>query len=548
MSRRAYNGHPRAIIDKWFESSESLDRYDPKKFFFDPASADKGVDFIQLYLHHVEGEWKGHLLELQPWQFGIVRDIFGWKRVADGLRKYRTVYVEVPKKNGKSTLGAGIALKLTFADDEPGAEVYSAASDRTQAAIVFDVAKGMVEGSPTLAKRAQVFRRAIFVPSTGSRYHVLSADVPTKHGFNIHGLVFDELHTQPNRHLWDTLTKGIASRRQPLIFSITTAGYDEHSICYEQHRYAEQVRDGIIEDDSFLPVIFAADEKDDITLEETQRKANPNFGISLKADYLRATVQKAIQVPGELNVVKRLHFNIWTAQREVWMPMDKWDACSRAPRDDLDGQPCFGGLDLASTQDTASLALLFPYRPTEESELEFDVLMRFWIPAENIEQRVRRDKVPYDIWAREGLLTPTEGNVIDYDVIHREIRTLGERFNIREIAFDRWNATQLVTQLQGDGFTMVPFTQGFAGMAQPMKDLMALVLDGRLHHGGHAVLRWQASEVAAKQNSRGDLMPAKAHNRARNDGIVAILMALGRATVTPEGGSAYDEHGILAVG
>jgi phage terminase large subunit-like protein len=534
--------HPPDIVEKWFPG-EDLSRYDPAKFFFDAPAAQKAVNFFSL-LHQVEGEWAGQPFKLQGWEQRIVRDIFGWKRVEDRLRKHRTAYVEIPKKNGKSTVAAGVGLLLTTADGEPSAKVYSAAADRDQAAIVYDYAAQMVKASPALAKRCQVYKRNIYVPETASLYKVLSADVRTKHGLNVHGCIFDELHTQPNRHLWDTLTFGTASRRQPLVFAITTAGFDEESICYEIHDYALKVLEGIIPDDTFYTVIFAADEKDDWTKEETWKKANPNFGITVKPDYIRVAAARAEKVPAEQNVFKRLHLNIWTQQSVLWMDMNEWKACGE-PFDlkMLDGETCYGGLDLSMRQDLSAFALLFPREEGDPPALHYYSLMRFWIPEQNLAEKVRVDRVPYDVWSRQGFAFPTPGNIIDYDRIRSQINADGERFNIREIAFDRYNATQLSTQLEGDGFTMVPFGQGFVSMSGPTNELMTLVLSRRLHHGGNPILTWNARNVSVKQDAAGNLKPDKAATknveaarRKRIDGIVAAIMALGRATVGGPGG------------
>lgn len=520
----------------------------PKKvpttgYYFDKKAADLAVLFIEQLLVHTKGEWAGEPFVLASWQRDdIVRPLFGWKK-ADGTRKYRRAYIEIPRGNGKSTLVAGIALVLLFVDDEPGAEIYGAASDRDQAAIVFEQAKQMVEASPVLSRRASIYKRSIVVPGTSSVYRVLSADVKTKHGLNAHGVVADELHAWPNRDLWDVLTTSTRSRRQPLVVVITTAGFDRESICYEQHDYALKVQNGIIDDPELLVYIRAADEGDDWTDPKTWAKANPNLGVTVKRDYIEAECKRARLTPAYENTFKRLHLNIWTQQDVRWLPMQAWDACNRELRI-ASGQACYGGLDLASTVDIAALVLDFPSEPGEPELHQW--LPFFWVPEENLIERARRDRVPYDTWARAGFLRVTPGNVIDYPRIAADIIALADSFNIREIAFDRWGAIQMSQQLEAAGFTMVAFGQGFVSMSPPTKELLRLTLDKKLVHGGHPVLRWMANNLMVEQDAAGNVKPSKRKSREKIDGIVAGIMALDRAT-RREAASVYEARGILTL-
>jgi phage terminase large subunit-like protein len=503
------------------------------KFWYDEAEAERIVKFFPAHLHHVKGPLAGQPFVLDDWQANeIIRPLFGWKRVVDNTRRYRRVYVEVPRKNGKSTGIAGLGIVLLTADRELGAEVYSAAADRDQAAIVFDVAKSMVEASPSLSKRIQSFRRSMTVEATGSSYKVLSADAPTKHGLNASAILFDELHAQPNRELWDVLTTSTGARTQPLVIAITTAGYDRHSICWEQHEYALKVRDGLIEDDTFLPVIYSVSETADWTDPQEWAKANPGLGKSITMEYLEAEAKRASEVPAYQNTFRRLHLNQWTEQATRWIDMAVWERNEEPVVEKLlEGRECFAGLDLASTTDIAALCLMFP--PREDDE-RWQAFWRFWVPEEGIAKRAQKDRVPYDTWEREGWITSTEGNITDYDVIRRDIGALGTRFNIREIAYDRWNATQLTTQLEGDGFTMVPFGQGFASMAAPTKELLGLLTGDRMAHGENPVAKWMASNVTVRTDPAGNQKPDKGKSTERIDGIVAEIMALGRAMVQPE--------------
>ncbi len=534
-----------------------------EEFWFDERAARVAVAFFEKLLHHSKGEWAGQPFTLQPWQRDeVIRPLFGWKREgrppplppplrrggeADGSRRYRTAYIEVPRKNGKSTLSAGIALFLLFADEEKGAEVYSAAADRDQASIVFDEAKAMVESSPQLSKLAEVYKRSIVVPSTRSFYRVLSADAFTKHGKNASGIIFDELHAQPTRELWDVLTTSTGARRQPLTVAITTAGFDRTSICWEQHEYARQVLEGIIQDDSYFAYIRAAGQEEDWTDEAVWRAANPSYGVTVKADYLANEARKAELTPAYQNTFRRMHLNQWTQQETRWLPMEKWDACGMAVDERLlDGAECYGGLDLASSSDIASLVLDFPSEEGEEERHQW--LCYFWIPKESMVQRARKDRVPYDAWVRAGLITATEGNVIDYDYIVRDIEALGERFNIKEIAFDRWGAIQVSRRLGDAGFTMVGFGQGFASMSAPTKDLLRLAVDGKLAHGGNPVLRWMADNMVVSMDAAGNVKPNKEKSREKIDAMVAGIMGLDRAVRhEPPRKSVYEGRGLEVV-
>lgn len=493
----------------------------PAGYWYDEAAAERAVGFFRDCLTHTKGEWAGQPLELSDWQANnIIRPLFGWKR-PDGTRRYRTAFIMIPRKAGKSTLAAGIGLYLLFADGEPGAEIYSAAADRDQAGIVFDMARGMVAASPMLEKRAESFKRSLVVPGTGSSYKVLSADAYTKHGLSAHGIIFDEVHAQPTRELWDVLTTSVGARRQPLTVAITTAGYDRHSLCFELYDYAVKVRDGVIDDPGFLPVIYEAGQDDDWKDPTTWRKAHPGIGVSVKEEFFAEECAKAQHLPAYENTFRRLYLNQWTEQDARWISLDTWDACNGA-LPDLEGRECFAGLDLASTTDIAALVLVFPM-PGGLFVMPF-----FWVPHEGMRRRSERDRVPYDAWVRDGLLEATEGDVIDYDVIRKRINDLAERYRIREIAVDRWNATQISTQLTSDGFEMVGFGQGMASMSGPMKELERRLLARELGHGGHAVLRWMAANVSARQDEAGNIKPDKAKSSGRIDGIVATIMAIGR--------------------
>ena len=530
-----------------------LKKYRPTKFkakdsVYDKEMADYAVSFIEC-LCQTKGTWAGKPFELIDWQEQIIRDIFGTIK-ANGYRQFNTAYIEIPKKQGKSELAAAVALLLTCGDGEERAEVYGCAADRQQASIVFEVAADMVRMCPALNKRVKILasqKRIVYLP-TNSFYQVLSAEAYSKHGFNIHGVVFDELHTQPNRKLFDVMTKGSGdARTQPLYFLITTAGTDTNSICYETHQKAKDIIEGRKIDPTFYPVIYGADEEDDWTDPKVWKKANPSLGITVAMEKVKIACESAKQNPGEENSFRQLRLNQWVKQAIRWMPMDKWNACSFSiPEEELEGRVCYGGLDLSSTTDITAFVLVFP--PIDEED-KFIILPYFWIPEETMELRVRRDHVPYDVWERQGYLQTTEGNVVHYGYIEKFIENLGERFNIREIAFDRWGAVQMVQNLEGMGFTVVPFGQGFKDMSPPTKELMKLTLEQKIAHGGHPVLKWMMDNIFIRTDPAGNIKADKERSTEKIDGAIATIMALDRAIRCGNDVSAsvYDERGILFI-
>jgi phage terminase large subunit-like protein len=488
-----------------------------------PEYGQTGVDavnFFTKHLRHTQGELGGRPFVLEPWQASYIGRLFGTLR-PDGMRQYRTSLLAIPRKNGKSTLCAGIAIKLLF-DGEPGAQIFSCGADREQARLVFEMAKACVEMSPSLRSRLKVYRNSIVREDTHSFYKALSAEAFTKHGLNAHGVIFDELHAQPNRELADVMQTSMGARRQPLMVYITTAGYDRKSVCWEIWKYAEAVQSGAVKDDTFLPAIYAADTKDDWKDEATWRKANPNLGISIKADFLRTECARAVEMPAYENTFRQLYMNQWTEQDRRWLRMDHWAQGNVPCPVSLAGRECWAGLDLATTYDTTALVLLFPLE-----DGTYWVEPHFWIPSTNMHARVRRDKVPYDVWHKQGHLHVTEGNVTDYDRVRVDINDLANKYQIRGIAIDRWNATQLATQLQGDGRNVIGFGQGYGSMSAPAKRTEALCVAGKLLHGGHPVLTWQAGNVAIQSDYAQNIKPSKAKSTERIDGIVSLVMALG---------------------
>lgn len=528
-----------------------LKNYKPSRFMlptshYDKAKADRAVKFIE-NLCHTKGKWAGKRFWLLPWQEQLIRDIFGIVKL-DGYRQFRTAFVEICKKVGKSELAAAVALYLLYADNEPSAEVYGAAADRQQASIVFDVARQMVEMSPALLKRSKLMTATKRIVNYGNSgyYQVLSAEVGGKHGFSVSGLVFDEIHTQPNRQLYDVLTKGSSDARQnPLHFIITTAGTDRHSIAYELHTKAVDILEGRRVDPTFYPVVYGLKDDEDWEDEANWYKVNPSLGYTVDIERLRDAYREAKQNPADEVTFKWLRLNMWVSSTVAWIP----DAIFMKGNEeidlaDLEGRDCYGGLDLSSTGDITALVLMFP--PRDEDE-KYILLPFFWVPEETIPQRVKAASVPYDIWERQGYLLSTEGNVIHYDFIEKFINDLAEKYHIVEIAVDRWNATQMIQNLEGDGFMMIPFGQGFASMSGPTKDFYRLLMEGQIIHGGHPVLRWMAGNVVVDTDPAGNIKVTKAKSKEKIDGIVAAIMALDRCirNQTEPQGSVYDERGLL---
>ena len=493
------------------------------------AKYERVVAFFEKVLRHSKGQNAGKPFILLPWQHHVLRELFGRLNL-DGTRQHRIGYIELPKKQGKSTTLAGIALYMTAFDSEPGAEVYGAAADREQAGIIYREAASMVRSSPALSKHLEVIdsRKTIVHKASNSFYRVLSADAFRAEGLNIHALLFDELHAQRDRRLWDALRYGGAARRQPLLLSITTAGYDRKSICWEQHAYAERCIADPTVDPAFFGCIYAAGQDDDWRAPETWHKANPSLGQTITVESFAADAREAEQSPSKLNAFLRYRLNVWTTQDVRFLSPDSWAKCGGPLRDKLEERQWYGGLDLASTTDLSALVLV-----SQDEDGTFDVMPFFWVPEANASERTLRDKVDYLGWIRDGHIRATDGNVTDYDVIRRDIVELSKQFDIRQVGIDRWNATQLATQLQGEGIDVVGFGQGYGSMSSPTKQLESLVLGDKIRHAGHPVLSWMAANVAVQSDHQGNIKPSKQKSTERIDGMVALVMALGiHATAT----------------
>lgn len=500
---------------------------------WDPAAAQVVFDFFRL-LQHSKGRWAGRPFELQPWQQFVVGSLFGWKR-ADGTRRFRTGHVEVARKNGKSTLAAGVGLALFLLDGEPGAEVYTAATKRDQAKITHEESKRMVKASPSIRKRVSVFKDNLSVPATNSKYEPLTSEGDSLDGLNVSGAIMDELHAWKLRLLWDVLETATGARDQPLFLITTTAGFDKHSIWWERRELALKVLDGIFDDDSLFAYIATLDEGDDWTDERVWAKGNPGLGVTVKVEELREKCEQARQVPGKQNAFRRLRLNVPTEVSQRWIDMELWDACAgRVDEEELAGRECWAGLDLGRVSDLSALALLFP---PDADDPYWYLLLRFWCPEDDVKERSRQDRVPYDLWVSQGLIRTTPGNTTDYGFVQRDVVADAGRFRIREIAFDRTFAGEIIQGLQDEGLDMVAFGQGFLSMAAPTAEFERLLKAAVLRHGGNPVLRWMASNVAVRQDPAGNLKPDKEKSAEKIDGIVAAIMAVGRAVLREEEGN-----------
>lgn len=521
--------------------------------FFDLDAALHAIDFFS-YLRHSKGEWARSVVELEPWQKFRIGSVFGWMRedtdTGEVARRFRIAYNEVARKNGKSTESAGIGLYMLDADGEPGAEVYSAATKRDQARIVWDEAARMVQWSPALRKRINVLRGRgnMHVLDTHSKFEPLGADVDGMDGLNVHAAIIDELHAHRTREVWDVLDTATGARKQPLIWAITTAGYDQTGICYEVRTYATEVLEGRIDDDTFFAYIATIDEDDDPFDEAVWIKANPNLGVSVKLDDMRRLAKRARAMPAALNNFLTKRLNVWTQQETRWISMDLWeenkgDVPAKEFEQRLRGAVCYGGLDLGSVNDLAAWVMVFP----GDGE-ELSVIARFWCPEERLYDPTNRYRAQYQAWAREGWLQTTSGRAIDYSFIKAQILRDAESYQLVDLNIDRlFQAHQLAGELMDEGLTVVGMGQGFLSMAAPMKELERRLLHGKIRHGGNPVLRWMAGNVAVKQDPAGNLKPDKATSQGKIDGIVALVMALDRAMrhEKPQR-SVYEGRGVLA--
>ena len=521
--------------------------YLPDGAYFDEKASDRAVNFFERALVHVDGKWAGQPFKLQEWQVNeVIAPLFGYKR-EDGSRLYRQAYIEVPRKAGKTTLSAGIALYGLIADNEPGAQVIAGARDRPQARLTFDLARRMVQASPFLSQKCVARRSFIEVPETGSVFRAISADAGSQHGLSVSTGILDEVHVHRTRDLFDVISTSQGARRQPLLVAITTAGvFNSEAIAWELHAHAENVANGIADDSSFLGVLYGADREDDWTEPKTWRKAHPSLGVTVSEEFLSDEAKRAKSAPARQTAFRQLYLNVWTAEASRWLDLEAWDECQGDySEEDLKAQPCWIGLDLASTTDVTALVAVFE----NEDRTGYRVVSRFFLPDADLLERERRDRLPYRRWAEEGWLTLTPGNVLDYNAVRMALLDFADRFDVREVAYDRWGATALISQLMEDGLTQViPTGQGFATLSASSKEVERCVLGKLIEHRGCPVLRSHLDAVTVSTDAAGNIKPDKKKSTGRIDGVVALVMAVHAASLSNGAASTksvYEERGLL---
>ena len=514
-----------------------------------PYTPEEIIKLIPKYFHHTRGEWDGKPFKLLQWQIDFIHQVFG-NLDEEGYRIYRKVYIEIGKKQGKSEFGALIALWLLLFDKENSAEVYSAAADRDQASICFNIAVRMIEQSPALSERCHIIksRKTITSKKNGGIYRVLSSEAYSKSGYSISGVIFDELWCQPNRNLYDILSEGSgAARRQPLTVYLTTAGWDRESICYEVHKYAKAVLDGTKIDPTFLPIIYTADE-DDLESEESWKKANPALGEIIRWEDFRNDYQRAMSNPATENTFKRLRLNIWTDSQTRWLPTDIYFSRAHGTafnREDLKGRRCFGGLDLSSSLDLTAYSLCFP--PVENGQ-PYKFLSRFYIPKDGMLERIRREEGDYRSWTKQGWVQATAGDVVDYTVIEADILKDSELYNIVKIGFDPYNSVQLVQRLMAAGLEMELFRQGFLTMSPAAKQFDQRMRNSELDMQRNPIMLWMAGNVEIVSDPAGNIKPMKPtkDGPGKIDGIISSIMSLSLSISNePKFRSVYEDRGLI---
>lgn len=537
------------IACKWVKLAVKRHRRDlrtgkKRGLYFDKKSARLAIAFFG-FLKHSKGEWAGLPLILEPWQQFIIWVVFGWKRTETGARRFRTVYLEVARKNGKSTMAAGVGLLMMVADGEAGADIFTVATKKEQAIISHSEAMRMVKASPRLRRQIGIFKNNLHIEKTASRFEPLAADSKTLDGLNIHCAICDEVHAWPSRDLWDVLETSTSARTQPLMWAITTAGFNRQSLCYQLNEYAQKILSGVLEDDTFFGIIFTLDQGDDWQDPKLWVKSNPNLGVSKKVDFMKTAANQVRGMPAKLNAFKRLDLNLWTQAVTKFIDREKWDACAGVVNPDgLRGRRCYGGLDLSTILDVSAWVLVFP--PEVDGD-PYVVLPRFFIPEANMQERIDRDRVPFDVWVRGGLVTATPGNVIDYDYILAQIAEDQENYDIAQIAFDRWGSSVIIQDLMdlGGADWVIQFGQGYKSMSPPTKELERLIALSQISHGNNPVLGWMADNLVVRTDPAGNIKPDKEKSTERIDGMVSLIMALDRALKMGAAfKSVYDDEGI----
>lgn len=509
--------------------------------YFDKKAAMRAIRFIEK-LKHTKGEWAGQRFRLEPWQQFVLWNIFGWKN-ADGTRRFRYAYIEIARKNGKTALSAGIGLYMLFADGESRPEVYSAATVKDQAKICFSDAVEIVKATD-LKNYLTPYRNSIVYELKGGTMKPLSSDYGTHDGLNPSCGIIDEFHAHKDSGMFDVIKSAFGARRQPLMFIITTAGFDKSGVCYAYRENVIKVLRGVNEDDSLFGIIYTLDDKSEWDDPTMWIKANPNLGVSLSAGYLADQVKDAKNRPEAVRNVMTKNVDLWVDAERTWILDDVWLKCigTTAPAD-LKGCACWGGLDLSNVSDITAYVLLF-----HEND-RFQLLPHFWIPEEKMLEKIRKENINYDKWAAEGYVTVTPGNVIDYDFVKADILRIVADYDLRTSAYDRWNSSQTIIDLQNEGMECNPFGQGYGSMSAPTKEFEKLVLIGKIEHFGNPVLRWMLASTLVKTDPAGNIKPDKEKSTQKIDGIVAAIMALGEwmTAQANDESNPYENRGLLTL-
>lgn len=516
-------------------------------FYFDTHSAIRAIEFIQL-LKHSKGKWAGSRISLEPWQKFIVWNIFGWKWSSTGYRRFTRAYIEVARKNAKTTLASAIGDYMMIADGEAGAEIYSVATKRDQAKISWEIARSMVQSNSSLKSRSKLLHNRIVVGD--SVFVPLSYDDKSEDGHSPHMAIIDEYHQHSGDGMVVAMETGMGARTQPLLFIITTAGFDKNSACYIEHERAQHILEESSVDESYFAIIYTLDEGDDWKDPRVWKKANPNLDVSVFSDYVSRMVVQATDSPTKTNAVLTKNFNIWTQAYSRWINYEKWSSGNLDTFDEgeLLGRECYGGLDLSTTVDMSAFVLSFPPQDVNEKHKK---LYWFFMPEGNIMDRAHESKVPLVLWSDMGYITLTPGDVIDYDFIESVIMTAAEHYNIREIAFDPYNSTEIVSHVQDEGINMVQFRQGYLSMNPACKEYERLLMKGQFATGDNPVMNWMIANVEVDTDPAGNIKPRKPRRDSgkKIDGVVADIMATSRALahIEDKSISVYENRGVRSV-
>lgn len=526
-----------AVRRYYADLDDALDR----GWYFDRKAAMRAINFIEK-LKHTKGEWAGQQFRLEPWQHFILWNIFGWRN-ADGTRRFRYAYIEIARKNGKTALSAGIGLYMLFADGEARPEVYSAATVKDQAKICFADAVAIVKATD-LKNYLTPYRNSIVYELKGGTMKPLSSDYGTHDGLNPSCGIIDEFHAHKDSGMFDVIKSAFGARKQPLMFIITTAGFNKSGACYAYRDNVIKVLRGVNEDDSLFGIIYTHDTKEEWDNPKMWIKSNPNLGVSLSADYLADQVKDAKNRPEAVRNVMTKNVNLWVDAEKTWILDDVWMKCIGATNPaDLKGCACWGGLDLSNVSDITAYLLLF-----HEND-RFQLLPHFWIPEEKMQEKIKKENINYDKWVTEGYVTATPGNVIDYDFVKADILHITANYDLRTSAYDRWNSSQTIIDLQNEGMECNPFGQGYGSMSAPTKEFEKAVLTGKVEHFGNPVLRWMLSSTVVKTDPAGNIKPDKEKSVQKIDGIVAAIMALGEwmTAQANDESNPYENRGLLTL-